>query len=82
MVHTWLAIPRAEDFNQLKLLRQDELPEDGVALAKLDLVPLLQPDKLPPHEGVVEGVLVGGDEAPPPVDVQTFDTQYVWWMEN
>ena len=67
MVHTWLAIPRAEDFNQLKFSRQDELPEDGVAFAKLDLVPLLQPDKLPPHEGVVEGVLVGGDEAPSPV---------------
>ena len=53
---------------------KDELPEDGVALAKLDLVPLLQPDKLPPHKGVIEGVLVSGDETPSPVHVETFGT--------
>ena len=50
------------------------LPEDGVPLAKLDLVPLLQTDELPPHEGVVEGVLVSGDETPSPVNVETFGT--------
>ena len=82
MVHTWLAIPRAERFNQLNLSKQDELPEDGVALAKLDLLPLLQSDKLPPHEGILEWVLVGGDEVPSPVNVQTFGTWYAWWRAN
>ena len=50
------------------------LPEDGVALAKLDLVSLLETDKLPLHKGVVEGVLVRGDKTPSPVNVETFST--------
>lgn len=29
-----------------------------------------RPDELPPHEGVVERVDVGGDERSPPVDVE------------
>ena len=29
-----------------------------------------RPDELPPHEGVVEGVDVGGDERASPVDVE------------
>ena len=50
------------------------LPEDGVALAKLDLVSLLETDKLPLHKGVVEGVLVRGDKTSSPVNVETFCT--------
>ena len=76
MVHAWLTIPRAEKFKgstNSESISQDELPEYGVALPKLDLVSLLQTNKLPPHKGVVEGVLVGGDEAPSPVNVQTFE---------
>ena len=51
--------------------REKILPEDGVPLAELDLVPLLQADKLPLYKGVIEGVLIRCDEAPPPIHVQT-----------
>ena len=40
-------------------------------LAELDLVPLLQPDKLPLDKRVVEGVDVGSDETSSPVDVHS-----------
>lgn len=44
--------------------------EDGVPLSKLDLVPLLQSDKLPPHKGIVVGVGICGDEGTPPVHLK------------
>ena len=36
--------------------------EHGVPLPELDLIPLLQPRELLPHEGVIEWVPVGGEE--------------------
>lgn len=47
-----------------------------VSLPKLDLVPFLELDELPPHEGVVERVGVRGDEASTPVDTQSHRLKY------
>ena len=44
---------------------------DGVALSKLDLVPLLQLDELPSNEGIIERICVGRDEASTPINTKT-----------
>jgi hypothetical protein len=44
---------------------------DGVALAELDLLRLLQGVELPPNELIIEGVHLGRDEGAAPVNKQT-----------
>ena len=47
-----------------------------MSLPELDLVPLLQSDKLPPHKGVIVRVGICGDEGTPPVHLGRKEGQW------
>ena len=70
-MHGWPSRGLGGDQLLSLMSREKILPEDCVPLAELDLVPLLQAHELPPYKGVIEGVLIRCDEAPPPIHVQT-----------
>ena len=69
MISTWLSI---------------ELTENSVPLSRLDLSILLKVVELPPNEGVVVWVSLGGEEGPSPVSVDTESQKglkALWWEE-